>query len=187
MRLRGKIIWNPLSVIGKQHHHADRYRKDSSMKPDRFFVICTLLLASNASGAGAATTAGPGALALAALVADRSPTMATAQKHQTAQIFNGNVPSAPTGYTISVRANNVTCRVGDVNLTARSCTLTFGANIISLQGRQANELYATMGEAGIHAQGTAGSFYEQVKRLSCTLALDTLRANTGTGASCMYQ
>jgi hypothetical protein len=158
-----------------------------NVKLNQVLVIIALLLPGHGASAVAATTSGPGALALAALVADRSPTLTVMQKHEMAQILDGSVPSAPKGYKIPVQADKAICRVSDVDLTARSCTITFGPKTVSLQGRQANELYATIGEAGVPSQGAAGSLYEGITHLSCTIAFDLLRANGGGGASCAFQ
>ena len=157
------------------------------MKLDRVLVIFALFLSINTAEAIAATTSWPGALALAALVADRSPMLTVSQKHKMAQILNGSVPNAPKGYKILVRADKTLCGVSNVDLTERSCTLAFGMKTVSLQGRWANELYATIGEAGIPSQGAAGSLYEGVAHLSCVIDFDPLRSKTGGGASCSYQ
>src|SRR5262249_7812595 len=53
---------------------------------------------------------------------------------------------------ISVKADAVVCRESDVDLTSRSCKLTFGSASANLSGRNAHEVYATIGEAGVRAE-----------------------------------
>ena len=61
--------------------------------------------------------------------------------------------------TINVTADAVICRAGDVDIAAFACELRFGATTISLDGRRANELFATMNEAGVSPEGAAGTIY----------------------------
>ncbi len=132
------------------------------------------------------TIYGPAALALAALVAQQSPLLTITQKHQVVQLLNGTIPATAAGYTVAVRATKILCRMSDVDLTSRSCTLTFGKRSVSLAGREANELFATMGEAGIPSQGAAGTIYESAMSLACTIDFTQLRARAGGGATCTH-
>ncbi len=132
------------------------------------------------------TLYGSGALALSALIAQQSPLLTTTQKYRMAQVLNGSVPSTPSAYTIVVRATKILCRVSDVAITQRGCTLTFGTKTVSLNGRAANELYATMDEAGIRGEGAAGTIYEGASSVVCTINFAQLREASGAGASCTY-
>ena len=90
-----------------------------------------------------------GALALAALVAAHSPLVGAFNKTVMAKMLNGNLAFAfPAGHTISVQADSVVCRASNVDISAHSCQLKFGAVTRNLTGRYAHELYATIGEAG---------------------------------------
>lgn len=155
------------------------------MKLNRALLVMALFLAAT-QGASAATSTGPGALAFAALVADRSPTLFAVQKHRMAHLLDGFIPSTPAGYKIIVRATKVLCHVSDVDLTARGCTLTFGTATVSLRGRHANELFATMREAGIPSGAAAGTIYESASTVICTIDFTMLRMRAGGGATCTY-
>jgi len=99
-------------------------------------LIVPLLLLINGAGAVAATTAnasGSGALALAALVAAYAPALTAAQKHEMASLLDGNLKAvASTAGRISVHADSVVCRAGNVDITARACTLTFGGKTVTV-------------------------------------------------------
>jgi hypothetical protein len=137
------------------------------MKSAIVLFAVPLLLAGNA--AGAATAAGPPALALAALVAERAPSLGLAQKQVIARLFDGDIQGVPSySGKIAVTADSVVCRASDVDITARSCKLSFGAKTVTLLGRRAHELSATIAEAGVASDGAAGSIYESLTHLSCT-------------------
>jgi hypothetical protein len=150
-----------------------------------------LLLLSSSLSAGAATSAkasGPGALALAALVAQYSPTASASQKLELTRILDGNLLGiTSTTAVVSVKADSVACRVSNVAIAQRSCALTFGTKTLTLKGRQANELAGTIAEAGVQSQGAAGTIWLSVTHLSCAIAPALIRQNTGAGADCTYQ
>jgi hypothetical protein len=150
-------------------------------------ALAVLLFLAAMPSAGAATASGPSALALAALVAAQSPQLSTTQKHRLAQAFNGVIPATPSQYGVTVRAKSIVCRESDVDLTARGCSLQFGALTVLLTGRAAKELFATMRETGVAALGAAGTIYERVMALSCTVDFGRLRMRDGGGASCRYR
>ena len=149
------------------------------------FLAVPLLFVSPAALAGSAS--GIGALSLAALVAEHSPTVARAQKRLLRAYLYGHVSAYfPTGATIVVKADEATCRVSDVDITYKDCRLTFGPRTITLAGRQARELYATLIEVGVPSSGAAGSIYESVKQLKCTIDPAKVREKAGGGASCDF-
>jgi hypothetical protein len=151
-------------------------------------VLLTIPVAILAQGACAATTTGGHAgLALAALVADYSPVLAPHQKQAMERLFAGdeNFPF-PAGQTIHVAADKIVCKAGDVDITARSCALSFRARTVNVAGRRANELYATMIEAGVPSDGAAGTIYEGLTGLACTIDPNAIKQNSGGGASCDY-
>jgi hypothetical protein len=148
-------------------------------------ALAALLLA--APTARAANTTGPSALALAGLVAPHQPSLTAAKRNQVAALFAGNEGAPfPAGQHIVVSANSVVCRVSDVNITARSCQLSFPGHNVSLTGPAANALYATLATAGVPSDGAAGSIFEAVHALSCTLTPSEIKQNGGGGADCSF-
>jgi hypothetical protein len=95
-------------------------------------------------------------LALAAVIAQHSPSVRAFDKRVIARLFRGNTSFGFTPNTkISVDADSVVCRVSNVNITARSCELSFGSRKRTLTGREANELGATAAAAGVPSEGAA--------------------------------
>jgi len=123
-----------------------------------------------AGPAFAAEATGNGALSLAAIVGQHSPALTAAEKHLLVAYLDGRPkPKYPPRKKIVVRANEATCRISDVDITAKSCDLKFGARAVSLAGRRAQELYATLIEVGVPSSGAAGLIIESVKALACTI------------------
>ena len=148
-------------------------------------VLVPLLLASQS--APAATAAGPGALALAALVAAHSPLLGRHERRALARLLDGHSRVGfPPGIKISVKADAVVCRASNVDITSRSCKLTFGAKSVNLTGRQAHELYATIAEAGVPPDGAAGSVLESLSHLICTIDPHAIAQKAGGGADCTF-
>ncbi len=154
------------------------------MKPIAFLTI-PLLLANHAALAGSAD--GSGALALAALVAEHSPNVKASDKTVLGKFLNGqtNVPYLP-NKKITVAAGAVTCRANNVDITQHSCDLTFGAKKATTQGRKAHELYATLAEVGVPPDGAAGSIFEAVSNLDCTIDPAEVKQKAGGGAHCTF-
>jgi hypothetical protein len=148
-------------------------------------ALVPLLLASQS--APAATAAGPGALALAALVGAHSPLLARHEKRALTRLLDGHsrVGYPPVG-KFSVKADAVVCRASNVDITSRSCKLTFGARSVNLTGRQAHELYATIAEAGVPPDGAAGSVFESLSHLVCTIDPQVIAQKAGGGADCTF-
>ena len=151
----------------------------------RNMVLAALLLASPQS-ASAANVDGNGALALAALIAEHSPLLTGAQKSTMVRLFNGTLTPPPPGATIVVKADNVVCRTSNVDITEHSCALTFGPRTVNLKGRRAHELYATVGEVGVPPDGAAGSVFESLSNLNCTIKPSDIAQRAGGGASCTF-
>lgn len=139
-----------------------------------------------ASAAEAATMSGSPALALAAIMAAHSPTLSAAEKKEVAAIFNGK-GSGTYKRKIVIIADKIDCRASNVDITSRSCELTFGSRKPSFTGREANELYATEVYAGVPSDGAAGTIHESLARLKCTLDPTAIRRNDGSGADCSYE
>ena len=87
---------------------------------------------------------------------------------------------------LTVTAESIICRVGNVDITARNCEMTFDKGKRTLKGREANEVNATLTAAGAIAEGAAGSMIQTVTRLSCTLDPNVIKDNSGGGADCSF-
>ncbi len=144
------------------------------------FVFSTTLAPANA-----ATSSGWSALALAGVVAPHAPALAPFQKQRIARIFNGSVTGVGVGPLI-VTATKVLCRTSNVQIDARSCSLTFGPTTATITGRLANELFATLVENGVTPQGAAGSIYAGLSGLTCTIRPAVIRQASGGGAQCTF-
>ncbi|MEH2613731.1 hypothetical protein [Bradyrhizobium sp. AZCC 1693] len=94
---------------------------------------------------------------------------------------------SPLAKKISVTADKIVCRVSNVDITARSCELTFNGARQTITGRRASEIFATEAMAGVPADGAAGSVLESLSKLNCTLDPAAIRLKAGGGASCSFE
>jgi hypothetical protein len=147
------------------------------------FMLAAFGLAPAAAAPVSVT--GSTALAVAAVIAQHSPLLGAFERRTIAGLFNGNA-RARTGKKLTVTAESIVCRVGNVDITARSCELTFDKGARTLKGREANEVNATLTAAGAIAQGAAGSMIQTVTKLSCTLDPNVIKDNSGGGADCSF-
>ena len=149
-------------------------------------ALSVFALAITAQSASADTT-GPRALALAALVAKHSPLLNGQDKHAMERLFDGhlNFPF-PADRKITVQADAILCRASNVDITSRSCTLTFGTQTPTLKGRRAHELFATIAESGVPEDGAAGSIFEGLSHLNCTIDPAEIKQKAGGGADCKF-
>ncbi len=153
------------------------------MKRIALSVFALAMMAQSAS----ADTTGPRALALAALVATHSPLLSGQDKHAIARLFDGHLGFPfPAGRKITVQADAILCRASNVDITSRSCTLTFGTHTAMLKARQAHELFATIAEAGVPEDGAAGSIFEGMSHLNCTVDPAEIKQKAGGGADCKF-
>jgi hypothetical protein len=153
-------------------------------------MISAVALAVVQSSASAApgSASGPTALALAAVIAQHSPAVRAFDKRVIARLFRGNTRFGFTPNTkISVDADSVVCRVSNVDITQRSCELTFGSRKRTLTGREANEVGATAAAAGVPSEGAAGSSIESISKLRCTIDPNEIMQKAGGGASCNFE
>ena len=141
----------------------------------------------SAASAAPATSTGPTALAVAAVVARYSTLLNPGERKVIAGLFDGNSRISYPKKKLSVSADIVTCRISNVAIAERSCDIAFTKGKHSLKGREANEVYATLASAGVTAQGAAGSMIESLSKLSCSLDLDVIRQNAGGGAECSWE
>jgi hypothetical protein len=148
------------------------------------FSAFSILLPGVAAAAGGSIS-GQAALAMAGVVAPSS-SLPAAEKKAVAAFFAGKT-NVPYTKKITVTADKIVCRTSNVDITARSCELTFGTATKKFTGREANEVYSTEAMAGIPPDGAAGSNFESVSKLSCILDPAQLKDKAGAGADCTYQ
>jgi hypothetical protein len=139
------------------------------------------------ASAAAGNASGPSALALAAVVASHSSVLGSYGRRVMRGLFGGHSVSFPPNRKISVTADSIKCRVSDVDLAARSCELDFKGGKRNLTGREANELFATVAVAGVMSEGAAGSIFEAVTKLACTIDPNVLKQKDGGGADCTFE
>jgi hypothetical protein len=151
-------------------------------------ILAALLLGvgQHAASAAPATATGPAALALAAVVAEQAP-LGRFDKRVVARLFDGKRIFITPNTKITVAALSIVCRTSNVDITMRSCDLTFRTNKRSVQGREANELNATMAVAGVASEGAAGSLVESLSNLTCTLDPNAILQKAGGGAECKFE
>jgi hypothetical protein len=149
------------------------------------YAVVPVLLAGN--GASADDVMGSAALALASLVAQHSPLVGSADQTVLAGLFNGNlkVPLAGGG-NVSVSADSVVCRASAVDLTLHTCDLVFAKHSVTVTGRVAHELFATVAEMGVPPDGAAGSSYEALSHLACAVDVRQVEELSGGGADCKF-
>jgi hypothetical protein len=151
------------------------------------FAIFTIV-GQQAAFAAPVTATGPTALALAAVIAQHSPLVHFFDKRTLARLFGGktNLGFAPK-MKISVTADSVVCRTSNVDITARTCELTFGIRKRILTGREANEVSATGLAAGAASEGAAGSIVESISKLECTIDPNEIMNKGGGGVVCTFE
>ncbi len=150
-------------------------------------AVIPLLLAAPSAVAAPMNTSGNAALALAALVGAQSPTQTLKERKALANMLDGRLAFPfPPNQKIAVKADKVTCRASNVDISAHSCELTFGAKTRKLDGRAAHELYATVIESGVPSDGAAGSLFESLTALSCTVDPGEVKQKGGGGAACTF-
>lgn len=145
-----------------------------------------VLLASGPSFA--VQSHGNEALALAALIGESAPTLSHEDKAVLAHFLGSSGTFAlPTHmHHITVKADKVRCRMGDVDLTLHDCQLTFGATTLTATGRSGQTLLATMQENGVASDGAAGTIYYSVAPISCVIDPVEVKSHDGGGATCTF-
>jgi hypothetical protein len=139
--------------------------------------------------AGSVSSASVGshtALALGAIVGGASPMVGLTDRAALTVLLDGKPIKTAKWRKVVVKSDAVVCRAGNVDITTFRCDLTFGAKKVSLQGRRAHELFATILEAGVPGEGAAGTIYAALHNLSCTIDPPTIAQNSGAGADCTF-
>jgi len=151
-------------------------------------LCCTIGQAVSSSPVRAATASGPSALALAAVVVAHSGSLLGAfDTRAILRLFGGKRPIIKRVNTIRVAVDSITCKMSDVDITARSCELAFKNHKRNLVGRDANELYGTLALAGVTSEGAAGSIAASIMRLECTIDPAVIEQKSGGGATCTFE
>jgi hypothetical protein len=150
------------------------------------YGLIFLLVGGHAAFAGSAS--GNDALAFASMVAEQSPLLNLNEKSVMNQLLR---PDPNVSYIsdrkISVEADSVVCRESNVDIIYRSCELSFGDRKVTVKGRKAHELFATIAEFGVEPDGAAGTIYESVSRVACTIDPAEVKQKDGGGASCTFE
>jgi hypothetical protein len=150
-------------------------------------LVLMLLTGCDAALAAPATVSGAGALALAALIGDSSPALSRHDKQALARVFDGDLRGLTAATkTITVEADSIVCRTFNLDISAHSCDLSFGGNKRTLRGRKAHEVFATLVEVGVPSEGAAGTFFESLSGLTCTIDLHEFQQRAGGGATCSF-
>ena len=157
------------------------------MKSGKLILAILLLVAGpSAALAAAAIASGPNALALAGVVALYSPLLSSDERETAAALFVGE-KDVRYARKITVTADKIVCRVSNVDIAARSCELTFNGKKQTITGRRANEIFATEAMAGVPGDGAAGSTFESLSKLNCTLDPKAIKQKDGSGAVCTFE
>jgi hypothetical protein len=149
-------------------------------------VVALLITGPSAALAASATASGPNALALAGMVALYSPLLSGDERETAAAMFVGE-KDVRYAKKITITADKIVCRVSNVDIAARSCELTFNGKKQTITGRRANEIFATQAMAGVPSDGAAGSVFESLSKLNCTLDPKAIKQKDGSGASCTFE
>ena len=151
-------------------------------------AVLVMATADVASGAGVTPSkiSGSTALALAGVIAPLSPVLSGAEKKAVAMLFAANA-DIPYKRPMVVTADKIVCRSGNVDITIRNCEVTFGKKVRTVNGSTANEIFATEALAGIPPDGAAGSNFESLSKLSCTIDPNAIRQKDGSGADCTFE
>ncbi len=134
------------------------------------------------------TVAGNDALALAALVAQYSPREPKATKRALSNLLDGKLNvKYPENKKITVAADSIDCRASTDGSAAHTCDLKFATKTVSINGRKAHELLATLVEAGTASRQEAGALPHAIDRLSCEITPSEIRRKSGKGSECQFE
>lgn len=152
-------------------------------------LIASVAFAVALLGGGAAyanSTSGHAALSLAEAVGLQSPLVTLPHKFALQQFRNGNTTFGGSNAPFTFTAQSIDCGAGNVDITRHYCNLTFNSGPVQITGAAAQQLFATLIEAGDPSNGTPGTIHEAVLSLSCTVNIGQVKAKAGGGATCTY-
>jgi hypothetical protein len=144
-------------------------------------------VSSSPARAAAVTASGSSALALAAVVASHGSPLGAFDRRAMSRLFEGKRPIITRKNKITVTADSIVCKASNVDITARSCELTFKSLKRNVTGRDANEVNGTLAIAGAKSEGAAGSVIESIKNLECTIDPVQIEERSGGGATCTFE
>jgi hypothetical protein len=167
--------------------HPARLSQEDRVKTTAIFLLGALLAPCAASAGDGGQAFGSGALALAALVGGNSPLLGDKDKAALAKLLDGNTKfDFLKGQTITVTADKVTCHASNIDIAEHNCTLAFGKQDVTLKGRAAHELYATLLEIGVEPDAGAGNIWVGVSKLDCAIDVAEVQDKAGGGAKCHF-
>jgi hypothetical protein len=136
----------------------------------------------------AAQSSGNGALALAAQIGAEDPSLSAKQKSVLAYFLNSqtNVTLAAGVRSITVKADKISCRMGDVDIGLHDCTLTFGSRTVTKSGAAGQMFLATIQENGVPSDGAAGTIFYNATAVTCTIDAAQVESHDGGGAKCTF-
>ena len=147
-------------------------------------ALITLALLGLPAAAYADTSGGSPGMAFAALMAQHSPAVSAANKWRLMQ-YLGNHNSGPGAPAlITVTAKGLQCLSGNVAENFHTCDLTYASTHLTINGRAANELYATAVENGVQPDGALGKMEFVLKDLTCTVKPHDI--GTGGAVACTW-
>jgi hypothetical protein len=119
--------------------------------------------------------------------AESRPSSEARTRAALAKLLDGDTTfDVPKGRTIPVTADKVACHASNIDIAEHDCTLTFGKQDVTLKGRAAHELYATLLEAGVQPDPGAGNIWVSVSKLDCAINVAEVKEKAGGGATCHY-
>jgi hypothetical protein len=153
-----------------------------------FAIPLVFPLALASVTAAAAQSTGNAALALAAIVGSASPKLSPAERAVLAHFLDGDThaPLVVGTTRLTVSADRITCRMGDVDIGLHDCELVFDGRTIKRSGRAGQELLSALQENGVEADGAAGTIYYSVAPLTCMIDAKEVEDHDGGGASCSF-
>jgi hypothetical protein len=149
-------------------------------------ALAGITFAVGAQAAAAATVTSFSALALGAIVGSYSTTLSHSEKALLGKLLDGRATAGPSKPKINVNAAAVICHASDVDITLFGCELTLGTKKVTLSGRKAHELFATIREAGVSPDAAAGTIFEALHAMSCVIDPKGIAQRDGSGATCNF-
>jgi hypothetical protein len=134
----------------------------------------------------AAKSSGYAALAFGAIIGGYSPVLSVENKTRLAQLVSHKTSLGSVSGAITINADSIICHAGNVDIAAFGCELTFGTKKVTLSGRRAIELFAVIGELGVPGDGAAGTIYQAMHNVSCTIRPSLIARKDGSGADCRF-
>ncbi len=175
---------NPIQMVGQQLRA--NWGMTNAMKSGRLAVLAVSLSTAGASTASAAPAISQRTGArwrLAGVVALYSPLLTADEREAVSAFFVGQ-SGVRYAKKISVTADKIVCKVSNVDITARSCELTFKGAKQTITGRRASEIFADRSHGRRARRRRRRIGVESLSKLTCTLDPAEIKQKAGGGASC---